>query len=268
MGNNSIDLNNGDGFEFLPSISTGEDVEVVEAEVFIPLSMDEATQLTEDIKATTTALYVLLKRAHDTKAWISLGYKSWTDYIETEFDFSRARSYQLINQANVIEEINKASGVPLYITEKEARDIKKRLPEITKRLEEDVRDAGLEGENAEEKTKEIISRDNHYEDEDEEYGGNVDNADDYEREKDNYIGGDNTNYGEDEYEPPTKAKLTQEEEFLYEKLLITLHIFESIPDPETFAKLVRIVEEERADIIKSANNSISWLNKLLDEIKY
>lgn len=266
MENNSIDLNNNDGFEFLPSIST-EEVEVVETEIFTPLSEDEANQLTEDIKATSTALYVLLKRAHDTKAWIPLGYKSWTDYIETEFEFSRARSYQLINQANIIEEINKASGVPLYITEKEARDIKKRLPEITKRLEEDVKGAGLEGEDAEEKTKEIISRDNHYEED--ESAGNVDNADDYEREKDNYIGGERENYGaEEDYDLPTKAKLTQEEEFLYEKLLITLHIFESIPDPETFAKLVRIVEEERASIIKSANNSIGWLNKLLDEIKY
>lgn len=265
MENNSIDLKNSEEFEFLPSTPTDENVETFESEVFVPLSMDEAAQLTEDIKATSTALYALLKRAHDTKAWISLGYKSWTDYIETEFEFSRARSYQLINQAIVIEEINKASGVPLYITEKEARDIKKRLPEITKKLEEDVKEAGLEGEEAEEKAKEIIARENHYDEDD--YSGEVDNADDYEREKDNYIGGDNTNYGEDEYEPPSKAKLTQEEEFLYEKLLITLHIFESIPDPETFAKLVRIVEDERASIIKSAQNSIEWLNELLDKIK-
>ena len=105
-------------------------------EVLEVLDKDAAKQLTKDIQSTTTALYVLLKKAHDTKAWLSLGYKTWTEYIEKEFDFSRARSYQLINQANVIEEINDASGVPLYITEREARSIKKRLPEITEKLKD------------------------------------------------------------------------------------------------------------------------------------
>ena len=125
-------------------------------EVEVIMSKEQAAELTSDIQSTTSALYILLKQAHDDKAWVALGYKSWASYVEGEFDFSRARSYQLINQANVIEEINQASGVSVYITEREARAIKKRLPEITEKLEKNVKDADLEQAEAEAKAREIL----------------------------------------------------------------------------------------------------------------
>ena len=75
-------------------IDKNEDVEVI-------MSKDEAVKLTQDIKSTTTALYVLLKRAHDDKAWVAMGYKSWTEYIENELP--AAQVYQLINQRSMIK---------------------------------------------------------------------------------------------------------------------------------------------------------------------
>ena len=245
-------------------------VEVVEGEVirdedvsiFAKLSPDEAKQLTDDIKSTTTALYVLLKRAHDERAWSALGYKSWTNYIESEFDFSRARSYQLINQAQVIEQINEAAGVDIYLTEKEARDIKKRLPEITESLQE-VKDSDL---GDEEKVEEVKKR----------------MADPYPDEKENDPTGDydasdidnSTNFKKgfekeeeaSEVNEPTKARLTQEEEFLYDKLLVTFKIFESIPDPDKIALIVNRIHEEKAEVITSAKKTSTWIEELIKRI--
>ena len=53
-----------------------------------------AEEVTEAIKSYATATWVLVKRAHDGKAWKSLGYSTWADYVKTEFDMSASRSYQ------------------------------------------------------------------------------------------------------------------------------------------------------------------------------
>lgn len=248
-------------------IIEGEVIEIVEGElvtkdneVIEALSKEDAQTLTKDIQSTTTVLYVLLKKAHDTKAWISLGYKSWTEYIEKEFDFSRARSYQLINQANVIEEINEASGVPLYITEREARDIKKRLPEITQILEKDVKDAGLSDEDAEAKTREIIEDDKE----------NIDNSDSF--ESNSHAGSDEQESEEDNSinTPSNKqmnASLSEDDKFYYENLLVTLKIFESMPNATLFGEKLKNSSENKKDLIKLAENSFAWITKLLDELE-
>lgn len=255
------------------SIENDEEIvhtpDIVDNQEVVEVSLDkeEAEKLTKDIKSTTTALYVLLKRAHDTKAWLSLGYKSWTEYIENEFDFSRARSYQLINQANVIEEINNASGVPLYITEREARDIKKRLPDITEQLEKDVKNAGLSEEEAEEKAKEIIenSKDNNDNKSDidnaaeykESSGDGWDNPEDYEEKDDSGASySDNVGYS-----------FTSEDKFYYENLLVTLKIFESMPNAVLFGEKISKSKENKKELIKLAEDSLDWITKLLNEVK-
>lgn len=249
-----------------------ENLEVIEipsvtGEVVIQLSTDEAEQLTNDIKSTTTALYVLLKRAHDTKAWASLGYKSWTEYISSEFDFSRARSYQLINQATVIEEINEASGVNIYLTEKEARDIKKRLPEITERLKEiKEQDLTEEDKTAEIKKRMAGSYDEQMDAEDkEDYGGDH-SASDVDKAEGFQKSGFEKNDDDDGGNEATKARLTQEEEFLYEKLVITLRIFESLPDPSSVARIINRIKEEKAEVLISAKKSSEWISQIIKEI--
>lgn len=239
----------------------------VQGELVTTLTEDEAKQLTNDIKATTNALYVLLKRAHDTRAWSALGYKSWTQYIETEFDFSRARSYQLINQAQVIEEINEAAGIDIYLTEKEARDIKKRLPEITEKIN-DLKNADIEEEEKIEEVKKRIA--DHY---DEKENGNdtfddeasdVDRASNFTKENSNgFEKDDNDEYGGNSV---TKAKLTQEEEFLYEKILVTFKIFDTVPDPKSIASIINLVHEEKAEVLAHAKRTSEWVQQLLKEI--
>lgn len=235
----------------------GGSVEIIDA----PLEKSAARKLTEDIKSTTTALYVLLKRAHDTKAWLSLGYSSWTEYISKEFDFSRARSYQLINQANVIEEINKASGLNLYITEREARDIKKRLPEITKKLKEDVKNSDLDESEAEDRAKEIIK------DEKE----NIDNSEGYDKSGDdgwddpnNYEDGDEE--GSPAFDETNNYNFFEKDRHVYENLIVTLKIFETMPNPVLFGEKIKNSNVDGKELNELAHKSIDWITKLINEI--
>lgn len=247
-------------------IDSQADIEIVseDSELVEVISKDEAEKLTKDIQSTTTALYVLLKKAHDTKAWISLGYKTWTEYIEKEFDFSRARSYQLINQANVIEEINNASGVPIYITEREARDIKKRLPEITESIKKDVKDAGLSGDDAEEKVKEIIENEDkknidNAEGQDDGFKSNSHAESDYqEKEEDNSVHKSNKQLN---------ATLSDDDKFYYENLIVTLKIFESMPNPTLFGEKLKNSNENKKELTKLADSTFSWITKFLDELE-
>lgn len=100
------------------------------------MTKDAARELTDQIKATATATYVLVHRAHELKCWLSLGYDSWEDYVVSEFDMSKSRSYQLINQAKVIEAIQEVvpEGTDILLTEAQARDVEKALPKITDRI--------------------------------------------------------------------------------------------------------------------------------------
>lgn len=235
------------------------DSDIVEAQ----LPKEEAEKLTKDIQATTTALYLLLKKAHDSKAWLSLGYKSWTEYIEKEFEFSRARSYQLINQANVIEEIHEASGVPLYITEREARDIKKRLPEITQKLQEDLKNSDLSETETQEKVREIIK---------EESKEDIDNADNFKGKSTN-DGWDNPeefDEGEDSspgFSDNGSYSLSEDDKFYYENLQVTLKIFESMPNAVMFGEKIKKSTSNRKELIKLAEDSHDWITKLLGQIK-
>lgn len=100
------------------------------------MTRDEAKELTEAIKASAMTMYAFVKRAHDGKIWKSMGYNTWADYVIGELDMSAGRSYQLINQAKVTEELESAApdGTKVTITEAQARAIKSELPRITSRV--------------------------------------------------------------------------------------------------------------------------------------
>lgn len=104
------------------------------------MSKAAAQEVTEAIKSYATATWVLVKRAHDGKAWKSLGYSTWADYVQTEFDMSTSRSYQLINQAEVISTLEDAApdGTKLMLTEAQTRDIKQVLPRITEKVKNET----------------------------------------------------------------------------------------------------------------------------------
>lgn len=131
-------------------------VEQEELEVVRDMTEDEAHAITDAIRATATATYVLLTKAHEGKAYKALGYETWADYVKTEFDMSTQRSYQLLDLGRAVAMIEAAvpEGTEVKLTEAQARDIKRELPRITEILEEETE--GMEPEDASEAVDRII----------------------------------------------------------------------------------------------------------------
>lgn len=102
------------------------------------MTKDEARALTDQIRGAINQAWDLLLSAYEQRAWASLGYASWEAYVRGEFDISRRRSYQLIDQGNVIRAIESAVCTTVHITEREARDIKPVLTEVTEEIKERV----------------------------------------------------------------------------------------------------------------------------------
>lgn len=120
------------------------------------LTYDDAKLLTEYIRSTADALYVLLHRAHTGKAWKALGYSSFAAYAKSEFDISKSRAYQLLNQAKLVDEITYAlpEGATVTITEAVARDLKSMASEIVPQVKSETE--GMSPEEASAKAQEIL----------------------------------------------------------------------------------------------------------------
>lgn len=93
---------------------------------------DEARALTEQIKAGLHATTLLLLEAHSKRVWQVLGYSTWEDYVRREFNFSRSRSYQLLDHGRVLRVLMasaKLSSVP-DVSAYAAAQILPRLDEV------------------------------------------------------------------------------------------------------------------------------------------
>lgn len=112
------------------------------------IDADEARVLTERIKNAAEEVWNLLVEAHDRKAWAALGYDTFADYVGAEFDMSRRHAYRLLDQAEVIREleavvvdVTHGSHAPVAITERQARDIKPRLKDVSRDIKREVESA-------------------------------------------------------------------------------------------------------------------------------
>lgn len=112
------------------------------------MSEIEARELTEAIRSAATATYILLAQAHEGKAYKALGYDTWASYVKEEFNISTQRSYQLLDLSKVIQTLEESApeGTSVKLTEAQARDIKRELPKITERIQEETK--GLSPEDA------------------------------------------------------------------------------------------------------------------------
>ena len=99
-----------------------------------------ARQITEAIKGSSTATYILLARAHKHKAYKVLGYSSFRAYCETELEISAQHGYNLLNLDKVIKEIETVipEGSVVKLTEFQAREIKNMLPQITEKIKHEI----------------------------------------------------------------------------------------------------------------------------------
>ena len=120
------------------------------------LTYDEATNLTSTIRNAANMLWFLIVKAYEGKAWKVLGYTSWGEYVTEEFDMSRSRSYQIIDQAKVIKAIEAAApgGTKIKLSEAAARDLKHVLDNVIPEIKEKTQ--GLNAEEAEGVVEEIL----------------------------------------------------------------------------------------------------------------
>ncbi len=120
----------------------------------------EARELTRRIKEATTNLYDMLREAHDRRAWKAMGYDTWREYIEAEFDFGVQYAYRLVSQSRVIRSLGEAASdskqalterrqlaTPVNITESAARRIAPHLEEAKAQIRTEV-EAGVEPQEA------------------------------------------------------------------------------------------------------------------------
>lgn len=140
--------------DFDASIVLASDADIV---VNKPLTSDEARALTDTIRNAVDVLWVLIVKAHSGKAWAALGYDTWADYVQQEFNMSRSRSYQLLDQARVVQEIEAAlpEGTKVSISEAAARDLKGVLEEVVPEIKE--RTEGLDPDEASDILDEIVA---------------------------------------------------------------------------------------------------------------
>ena len=67
------------------------------------MTATEAQLITQRIKEDVEQLWQLFLQAHEGgKAWEALGYTSWREYIETEFQMSESSSYRVLEQGRII----------------------------------------------------------------------------------------------------------------------------------------------------------------------
>lgn len=113
-------------------------VDTTTGEIVAACSPDEARRLTDEIRGAAERVWSLLLEAHDRQAWSALGYSTWADYVQAEFDMSRSRSYQMLDQGRVIRAIEEVTGVStkVDISEREARDLKPHLDSVIGSIEE------------------------------------------------------------------------------------------------------------------------------------
>lgn len=121
-----------------------------------PLNNEQARALTNTIRDAAEVMWILIARAHAGRAWTALGYDTWETYVRSEFNMSRSRSYQLLDQARVIAAIESAApeGTEIHLTEAAARDLKSVVEDAVPEIR--TRTAGLKPEEAAVVIEEII----------------------------------------------------------------------------------------------------------------
>ncbi len=109
-------------------------IEMKSGAVSADLTKQEAKEITDRIRDSIEKTYELVLRAYERKAWTALGYKTWEAYVQTEFDMSRRRSYQLLDQGRVIRAIEEAVGENVQhaaqISYRDAEEVKGDIPAV------------------------------------------------------------------------------------------------------------------------------------------
>ena len=224
------------------------------------LSESKARELTDAIKSAATATWILIAQAHEGKAYLALGYSTWADYIKTEFDLSTQRSYQLLDLSKAVKEIESVApdGTKVKLTEAQARDIKRELPEITEKIIREARaDKKAEDDAIELKEKSVQDA------RDEGRREGIEAAADAMLEADKPEGmGDDADGDLIEFEVGSDpgASLSPVDRRDVQNFFYTMQAVSSLPEPDQMLRI--IPEEHRKDLANQIMIAAEWFNRL------
>ncbi|MEO8391473.1 MAG: hypothetical protein ABI700_00635 [Chloroflexota bacterium] len=90
--------------------------------VLTPMTEDQARTIVAEINDGFSDIAQRIRRLYEGQGWIALGYTSWRDCVTNEFDFSQSRAYQLLDYAEVEQNLSTKveNGAPA-INEAQAR---------------------------------------------------------------------------------------------------------------------------------------------------
>lgn len=80
------------------------------------LSKKQSVQLTSKIKKNLNSSSSLIKKAVEGKVWVALGYSGFAQWLTEAVGISRARGYQLLNIANLEDDLKTRVPLPEYFT--------------------------------------------------------------------------------------------------------------------------------------------------------
>lgn len=103
------------------------------------LTETQARALTEKIRKAAEAMWTQVLYAYKCRIWLAYGYSTWADYLAIEFDMSRSRGYQLLDQANVTLALAAAAEVEpetVNLSAAEVKAIKPDLPAVVDKVRE------------------------------------------------------------------------------------------------------------------------------------
>lgn len=89
----------------------------------LDLSADTARDLTDEVKVDVETLWGKFLRLYRGNAHLALGYMSWAEYCQREFEFGRAHAYRMLNAAVVAEVLEESPNGDQPITEAVAREL-------------------------------------------------------------------------------------------------------------------------------------------------
>src|SRR5258708_36210034 len=109
------------------------------------MAADERRGPPAEIKKSATRTYQLLFQAYEGRAHKALGYGSWDDYVETEFDIGGSQAYRQIHLAKVVRaleaaEVSPAGDIEDVVSERFARDVVPFLDGFVKNVKSRVAD--------------------------------------------------------------------------------------------------------------------------------
>lgn len=242
----------------------------------------EAREITEAIRSAATATYILLAQAHERKAYKALGYNTWADYVREEFEISPQRSYQLLDLSKAVSMIESATpeGTQVQLTEAQARDIKRELPKITERIQEET--LGMGADEAGDTVDRILNEAREQQKADDKVVSDKEKKL-AEAEQDGYHKGleaaadalleadmpdSMTNEADDEFleiEVSGEKGISPADSMNLYNFVNAMTGIQSLPEPEDFAE---IIPESRFDeILQQAMTASAWMNRLVTLIE-